>query len=654
MAVLTLALVSCGGGGNISNSDWALAGYGYDNNRYVESDITKTNVQQLSPAWRTPIVDDGEQEASPIVYAGTMYVSTPHDNVLALDAKTGALKWQFAYTPADVLDFAANRGVGVAAGRVFIGTQDCRVLALDAATGAKAWSVAGCSNGTNNWYSMPAYVYRNQVVIGVAGGDFGGDGSVQAFDASTGRKLWQWNTIPGVGEPGHNTWPGDSWQHGGAALWGGLTIDPRTSTLYIAPGNPAPDFAPPKGADLYSDSVVALDISGAKPRMKWYYQIDRGDAHDADPAMPPVLFDGKVNGATTPLLAVADKNGSFFVLNRQTGTLVHELAVTEQKDIDVDPTPQGEETCPNHGGGVEWLGGSYDPNTNLFVVPATKECGDFKSYAVQPVWKEGVSYRGGPPVPRRKAVGLVTAVDISSGKVVWQKVLPYSGQGGALITSTGITFTSDLSGTLYALDTATGNTLWRYTTGSDDVAPISEYRIDGQEYLVTVVGQAGNQTTPNLPLSKGSYVLAFRVGATSPVDNTNRGQTAPGLSGSGVAQTGSVPYTSAQVQAGKAQYAHSCAICHGEHLQGVSAPALAGGAFGKSHLTVSAMRTIITKQMPLTAPGSLSPPQYSAVMAYLLASNCVKSSGAGDQPFPTTDSPAFHNLTLVGDVCTVK
>jgi alcohol dehydrogenase (cytochrome c) len=653
-ALLTLALLSCSRGANVSGSDWPIAGHGYDNNRYVESSLSEDDVQRLSPAWRTPVVDDGEQEASPIVYAGTMYISTPHDNVLALDAKTGALKWQFPYTPADILDFAANRGVGVAGGKVFIGTQDCHILALDAATGKTAWNVAGCSNAANNWYSMPAYVYRNAVVIGVAGGDFGGNGSVQAFDATSGRKLWQWDTIPAAGEPGHNSWPGDSWLHGGAGLWGGLTIDPSTSTLYIAPGNPAPDFAPPKGADLYSDSVVALDISGAQPRMQWYYQIDRGDAHDADPAMPPVIFDGKLNGVTTPLLVVADKNGSLFVLNRQSGKLVHELAVTEQRDIDADPTPQGEVTCPNHGGGVEWLGGSYDPNTNLFIVPATKECGDFKSYPVQPPWKQGVSYRGGPPVARHKSTGLVTAVDISSGKQVWQKVLPYPAQGGALITSTGITFTSDLSGTLYALDTATGKTLWHYATGSDDVAPFSLYRVDGQEYLATVVGQAGNQTTPNLPPSKGSYVLAFRAGAASPVTNTSRGQTLPGLSGSGVVQTGSVPYTNAQVQAGKAQFAHSCAICHGDQLQGVSAPALAGSAFGKSHLTVAAMRTIVTKQMPLTAPGSLSDAQYANLMAFLLASNCVKPSGGGSQLFPTAGLPALQSVTLVGAVCSVK
>jgi mono/diheme cytochrome c family protein len=198
--------------------------------------------------------------------------------------------------------------------------------------------------------------------------------------------------------------------------------------------------------------------------------------------------------------------------------------------------------------------------------------------------------------------------------------------------------------------------LWHYATGAADVAPLSSYRIAGQDYLATVVGQAGNQQTPNLPAttgSKGSYVLALRVNATLPIANTGRGQTPPGLTGSGAAQTGNIPYTTAQVNAGKAQYAQSCAACHGSQLQGVSAPALAGSALGKTHLTVSAIRTIVIRQMPLTAPASLTSTQYADIMAYLLAVNCVKAS-AGNQPFPAADSPAFSKVTLVGAVCPVK
>jgi alcohol dehydrogenase (cytochrome c) len=637
-----------------NSPDWLLAGRGYDNNRYVPSTITKTNVATLAPAWSTQIADDGEQEAAPIVWHGTMFLSTPHDHVIALDAKTGALRWDSPYAPAAVLDFAVNRGVGIADGKIFIGTQDCHLRALDAATGKKVWDVAGCSTQENNWYSMPAYVYKDMVLVGVAGGDFGGNGAVQAFSVADGSKLWQWDTIPGPGEPGHNTWAGDSWKHGGAALWGGLSVDPKSDTLFITPGNPGPDFsdATRKGANLYADSVVALDISGAAPKLKWYYRIVNGDTHDADPAMPPVLFEGTVHGTARPLLAVGDKAGNFVILDRSTGAVIHRLAIANQLNLDVRPDTSGKLTCPNHGGGAEWLGGAYDSVTNYFVIPVVQECGVFRSYAKQPAWVQGQNFRGGPPTARRNGTGIVNAVDVSSGKLVWRTPVPYPAQGGALMTTTGLTFTSDLSGNLYALDTKTGKILWKHATGTAIVAPFSTYRLAGTEYLAIEGGQPGNQHTPNLPPSKGSYVMAFRLGATAATINSAKGQSlAAAAAVSGIVQAGTAPYTEAQVRAGKARYATSCQACHGAQLQGVSAPALAGSAFGKSHLTISGLRTIVTQQMPLTAPGSLKPAEYAALMAYLLAANCVKPAAGAAAPFPTSDRAAFKSVTLVGGAC---
>jgi mono/diheme cytochrome c family protein len=313
----------------------------------------------------------------------------------------------------------------------------------------------------------------------------------------------------------------------------------------------------------------------------------------------------------------------------------------------------GEKTCPNHGGGVEWLGGAYDPATNYFVIPVTQECGVFKRYETQPAWVQGQNYRGGPPVARQDATGLVNAVDVSSGTFAWRQVVPYAAQGGALITSTGMTFTTDLGGNLYAFDTKSGAILWKHATGTAIVAPISSYSVDGQEYLAVEGGEPGNQRTPNLPVSKGSFVMAFRVGATNPVVNSTKGQSAvAAATAAGAVQSGTAPYTQAQVKAGNIQYTASCAACHGARLQGVSGPALTGSAFGNSHLTISALRTVVTKQMPLTAPGSLSASQYASIMAYVLAANCVKPSGNGTSPFPTTDSAEFKAVVLVGAVCT--
>jgi alcohol dehydrogenase (cytochrome c) len=665
--ILIFALAACGQSGSSSSSaspgatgsvsavsgDWPTSGYTLEDNRYVTSTITPDNVAQLAPAWTTQIADTGEQEAAPIIVGGTMYVSTPHNSVLALDPSTGALKWDASYTPSAVLDFAVNRGVSVANGKVFIATQDCHVRALDAATGKQLWSTVGCSVQANNWYSMATYVYNNMLLVGVAGGDFGGNGSVQAFDVNTGQKLWQWNTIPAPGQPGHETWPGDSWKHGGAALWGGLAVDPTTNTLYIAPGNPAPDFynADRKGKNLYADSVVALDISGSQPKLKWYYQITDTDVHDADPAMPPVLFDSTANGQTQNLLAEGDKGGNFVILDRTNGKLIHRLAVAHQLGLNEDPTPQGKEACPNHGGGVEWNGGAYDPTTNYFIVPVTQECGIFFTYAVQPPWQQGVNYHGGPMAKREDGTGQVNAVNVANGTIAWQTPLPYPAQGGATLTSTGLTFTSDLAGNLYALDTKTGKQLWKYATGTAIVAPFSLYTAGGNEYLVIVGGEPGNQKTPNVPVSKGDFVMAFRVGATSPTANGVNGQAATMVEAAkGVKQAGTVPYTAAQVQSGKAAYTQNCSACHGAQLQGISAPALVGAGFAATKLSVSEIHGIVTKQMPLTEPGSLSASTYAAIMAYLMASNCIKPSSPA-APFPTADQPAFKTVVIAGQIC---
>jgi len=244
----------------------------YAGNRYnALTQINRTNVGDLGQTWRTDIADDGEQEASPIIWNGRMYLSTPHGGVLALDAASGKLLWQAPYEPAYVLLFAVNRGVGLAGGKVFVATQDCRILALDATSGKKVWDVQGCRETSNSWYSMAAYVYMDKIILGAGGGDTGAIGLVSAFNTKDGKRLWDWQTIPGPGEPGHETWPGESWKHGGAAVWSGLAIDQDSDTLFVAPGNPGPDLVLKgrEGRNLYTNSLVALDISGKKPRIKW-------------------------------------------------------------------------------------------------------------------------------------------------------------------------------------------------------------------------------------------------------------------------------------------------------------------------------------------------------------------------------------------------
>ncbi len=648
--------------------DWPLPGGNAGGNRTTSlTQITPDNVTQLKKAWVTAVADDGEEEANPIVTGDTVYVTTAHDNVLALGATDGKLKWAFTYNPQYELQYPVNRGIGLDNGKAYIFTQDCKLVAIDASTGKLAFNVPACHDTTNTWYSSAAYIYNHQIIVGTSGGDLGSMGLISAFDENDGHRIWDWSTIARPGDPNAGTWPGNSWQHGGAAVWAGLSAGADPNTVYAAPGNALPNLTTygHEGRNLYSDSVVALDISGSKPQLKWFYQILQGDTHDGDPAMPPVIFNGTINGTPRSLLAVGDKVGDFLILDRTNGKVVYKLSVSNQKNIfTTHPTVQGTYACPNHGGGVEWNGGAYSAQTNMFYIPSTDECATWKIIYPKAVpYVPGQPYTAGPLPKRQPSTGMVTAVDVNTGKVAWKFPMPYSGQGGALTTSNGLLFTDDLRGRVYALDAKTGKELWHDDVGASIVAPLAAYQAsDGNEYLVVMAGEAGNQQTPNLPKLGKARVVAYRLNPSQTVQNTAAGQNIPvvaqGSTGNktesgavaSVIGSGTAPYTPQQAAQGQGLYQAHCASCHGAQLQGVSAPALTGPTFARSKLNVSQIFDIVRLQMPLNAPGSLSQDNYAAIMAYMLKRDCVKPS-AGNQPFPSTNSPALTKTTVGGQTC---
>ena len=354
-----------------------------------------------------------------------------------------------------------------------------------------------------------------------------------------------------------------------------------------------------------------------------------------------------------PLLAVGDKAGDFVILDRTTGKMVSRNAVSNQQGIFTTvPTVAGTFACPNHGGGIEWNGGSYDAATNYFVIPSTQECAVWKiTYTGKVPYTPGQPYTAGPLPKRQVATGVVTAIDVSTGKPAWRKLVPYSAQGGVLMTTNGLSFTSDVSGRMYALETKTGRELWHDDTGSAIVAPISAYSVDGNEYLVVEAGEAGNQQTPNLPKSQGARVIAYALNVSQTATNDSTGQPSvastaaktESRSGAPVAATGSVPYTTAQVKAGATVYKNDCSSCHGAKLQGISGPALVVRRSRTRISTLARSDAIVSQQMPLTAPASLSKADYAAVMAYMLAYGCVKSTGDG-KPFQQNPQPRLRTL----------
>jgi mono/diheme cytochrome c family protein len=269
----------------------------------------------------------------------------------------------------------------------------------------------------------------------------------------------------------------------------------------------------------------------------------------------------------------------------------------------------------------------------------------------------GQAYSAGPLPKRQVATGLLTAVDVAAGKPAWVKRFPYAAQGGVLVTRNGLIFTTDTGGGIYALDPKTGRVLWHDDVGSAIVAPISAYRAsDGHEYLVVEAGEAGNQQTPNLPRSAGGRVVAYGLTPTQTVTNDASGQPAVTVASAEKTESASatatvtVPYTAAQLTAGSAVYAKYCLSCHGAKLQGVAGPALTGTGFAHANLNVGQINTIVTQQMPLNAPGTLSKSDYAAVMAYVLAYDCAKPA-TGSEPFPVTVTPELSAIKPGAQTC---
>ncbi|MGH9659218.1 MAG: pyrroloquinoline quinone-dependent dehydrogenase, partial [Bryobacteraceae bacterium] len=402
--------------------------------------ITRANIKKLAVKWvfQAGVQDHGLQ-ATPIVVDGVMYITTSWNRVYAIDAETGREIWSYHY--AAPKDFGLiygpwNRGVAVGAGRVFMGTVDNHVVALDQKTGREMWNVevesmakCGC-----NITGAPLLV-KDKVVVGVTGGDSAHRGYINAFDVKSGRQAWRFWTIPGPGEPGNDTWLGESWKFGGGSSWITGSFDPELNLVYWGVGNPAADFygESRRGRNLYTDSVVALDADTGK--LKWYHQQIPHDVWDWDTAYECVLVDLPVRGKMRKLLINVNKGGYTFVVDRTNGEFLGAWPVAKNinwvKGIDEQGNligrnePKVGETaviCPSIGGGRSWNHAAYSPRTKLFYTTGIEWCQDLTVQKEEP--REGKEFFGGvfklrPPL-EGKAGGHLGAYDPVTGRNVWK------------------------------------------------------------------------------------------------------------------------------------------------------------------------------------------------------------------------------------------
>jgi alcohol dehydrogenase (cytochrome c) len=436
-------------------------------------------------------------EATPIVRDGVMYFTVPPGKVMAVDAASGRLIWEqihkYTYLGGGEGPLEQNRGVALLGDRLFVGTWDSKLLALSAATGKVLWEAAvGDYPGT--YISGAPLGFHDLVVTGVGSPPGYGRSFIVAFDANTGKERWRFMTIPGQGEPGNETWPGDSWKKGGAGTWLTGSYDPQSDVLYWGVGNPRPDFdaATRKGDNLYSDSVVAL--RGTTGKLLWYFQFTPGDTHDWDSNQTPIIADRNTAQGLKRRLLWANRNGFYYVLDREHGAFELGLPFAKQTwtaglDVKGRPIPpadqhatvQGISTYPGAKGATNWWSPSYDPDLDLIFIPVLEQGMIFFP-----------SGRTLPTTGGRSFYTGVRALDASTGKLVWEHRQDVRSDddntAGLLSTRGGVVFGAD-HGALFALDARTGNALWSVETGGAIYAAPITYSVNGEQFVSVITGR---------------------------------------------------------------------------------------------------------------------------------------------------------------------
>jgi alcohol dehydrogenase (cytochrome c) len=438
---------------------------------------------------------------------GVMYVTTAN-RAYALDARSGRQIWRYQrpLTKGLVGDAAGgiNRGVAVLGDKVFMVTDHAHLIALHRLTGKLLWDVEMADYREHYGATSAPLVVKDLVISGISGGDEGVRGFLAAYKASTGERVWRFWTIPAPGEPLSETWIGNALPHGCAATWLTGTYDAQANLLYWTTGNPCPDYNGDerKGDNLYSDSVLALEPETGK--LRWYYQFTPHDLHDWDAQQTPMLIDAEFQGRRRQLLAQANRNGFFYVLDRITGELLLAKPFVEQltwaSGIGPDgrpqllsggaPTPAGVNACPAVEGATNWMSTAYNPETGLFYVMALEKCVIY-SKSPEP-WERGKSFYGGgtrdaPDGPGRK---YLRAIDAQTGKIVWQypQIGPGNSWGGALSTAGGLVFFGDDSGAFAAVDAKSGKPLWYFHTNELWKASPMTYVAGGKQYVAVAAG----------------------------------------------------------------------------------------------------------------------------------------------------------------------
>lgn len=489
-------------------ADWLSYSGGYAGWRYSKArEININNVGDLRVKWVFQQQMSHKYETTPLVHDGVMYITLPRNEVFALDAETGRGLWHYErQLPEKIIACCSevNRGLAIHGDKVFMATLDAHIIALDRVTGRVVWEteMADYSHAYSGTHAP--LVIDGKVIVGIAGAEYGIRGFLDAYDLETGERLWRFYTIPGEGEPGNETWGGDSWKTGGGSIWITPSYDPEANLIYAGVGNPGPDWNGDvrPGDNLYTDSVVALD--GDTGELRWHFQFTPHDTHDWDAVQVMVLVDREFRGEDRELLITANRNGFYYVLDRLTGEFLLGKDFVKQtwaKGLDdsgrpvlvegKDPTAEGNEIYPMVAGGTNWMSPTFNPATDLLYVTCRE--GSSMYYKGPADYRPGTRYWGSMFMneeTNHKWYGAVRAFEPNTGKVVWEHRLFQPAWAGLLSTAGAVVFAGTQDGWLKALDALDGKELWRIQLGGPILASPMTYMSNGHQVVAIAAGQS--------------------------------------------------------------------------------------------------------------------------------------------------------------------
>jgi PQQ-dependent dehydrogenase (methanol/ethanol family) len=510
--------------------NWLMVGRDYSNQRWSPlKQINVNNVKDLRVAWmyQTGISRLGSFENSPVVVDGVMYVTTPYNVAMAVDARTGRELWRYEHKLGTQIFCCGpnNRGVAISGGTVYMLTLDARMVALDAKTGKVKFDIEIADPEAGYSETHAPIIVGNKVIVGISGAEYGIRGFVRAYDKENGQQIWNTYMIPDKGWEGKfspTTWEGenlhrdiakekadmpkyaDAWQRGGASVWMNAAYDDELKMLYVATGNPSPDLdgSVRPGDNLYSDCVVALDVNTGA--IKWYYQQVPHDVWDLDAVSPPVIVtlkDGR------KAVAQAGKTAWVYVLDAATGKLIRKSQnFNRQENLFAQPTAEGARMLPGANGGSEWSPMSVNPKLGYAYVMGLEQPMHYITHAAP--YEKGKLWLGSAfkAVPGEEQYGTFTAIDLNTGKIAWNVNTQQPMIGGSLATDGNLVFTGEGNGQFRAFDARTGKSLWSFQAGAGCNAPPVTYMLDGTQYVAVACG--GNF---QLGYPLGDAVLVFSL-----------------------------------------------------------------------------------------------------------------------------------------------